>query len=179
MKIKTSHGNFYLEATERGLYRLEFPGRPLTLPSPQRGEGNPTTLRWWDKGEGAVLRQAEKLLREYFLNRSVSFRSLKLDLSGYTSFERSVLKTLSRIPSGRTISYAGLARKSGFPRAARAVGSVMQKNRLPIILPCHRVVRSGGGLGGYSKGLAWKKRLLTVEKINREKQTLAAGKSMI
>ena len=147
--VQTAFGNFYLQATSRGLYGLKFPARESKI---------------HDCRITRILSGARKLLQEYFKGRPVSFRSLKIDLSGFTAFEQKVLKILSRIPRGRTHSYGWLAAKAGSPKAARAAGAAMRKNRLPIILPCHRIVPSGGGLGGYSQGLGWKKRLLALER---------------
>ena len=81
-----------------------------------------------------------------------------------TEFERSVLKAMSTIPYGKTESYKGLAELSGNDRAYRAVGSVCRKNKLPILFPCHRVIKSDGAIGEYSGGIAIKKQLLNIEK---------------
>jgi methylated-DNA-[protein]-cysteine S-methyltransferase len=82
-----------------------------------------------------------------------------------TEFQARVAAHCRRIPYGQTCSYAELAARAGSPGAARAVGSVMRSNRVPLIIPCHRVVGSGGALGGYSgaEGLATKRRLLVLE----------------
>jgi methylated-DNA-[protein]-cysteine S-methyltransferase len=82
-----------------------------------------------------------------------------------TAFQRRVLDACRAIPPGETLSYAQLATIAGAPGAARAVGNVMRTNRLPLVVPCHRVVGSGGGLGGYSApdGLDMKRRLLARE----------------
>ncbi len=152
--VPTACGKFYLEASPRGLYRLEFAGKGKSLQ--------------WRVPRAAPyseLAEAQRLLIRYFRGEEVSFRNLKIDYSACTNFEKKILRCLSKLPRGRVVSYRGLAEKVGAPGAARAVGSVMKKNRLPIILPCHRVIDSNGGLGGYSKGLAWKKRLLQLEKI--------------
>ena len=77
-----------------------------------------------------------------------------------TEFKQRVLKVVLKIPLGEVRSYKWVAEKAGFPKAARAVGQVLKKNPYTIIIPCHRVVASGGGLGGYSKGKNIKKRLL-------------------
>lgn len=84
---------------------------------------------------------------------------------GSTAFQRRVLDACRAIPAGETLSYAQLAIIAGAPGAARAVGNVMRTNRLPLVVPCHRVVASGGALGGYSapEGLAMKRRLLARE----------------
>ena len=87
----------------------------------------------------------------------------KLDLSGCTAFEKKVYSTLAKVPAGKVITYGDLAKKAGYPNAARAVGSAMKKNRLPVVIPCHRVVPAGGGIGNYSAGAKWKRLLLEHE----------------
>ena len=103
------------------------------------------------------------------------FRDVRVDLCKATEFQRRVLQGCRRIPYGRTISYAQLAARAGSPRAARAVGNTMAKNRIPLIIPCHRVVGSGDSLGGYSApdGLQMKRRLLDLEGV-REPSTVPA-----
>jgi O-6-methylguanine DNA methyltransferase len=87
------------------------------------------------------------------------------DLSGYTENERAVLVSLCRVGFGKTVSYGELAEQAGLPGAARFVGSVMRKNRFPIIIPCHRVILSSGKMGNYSSGgTEMKCRLLDFEK---------------
>ncbi len=94
-----------------------------------------------------------------------SFSDVQLQLPPLTAFQKSVLATTRKIPLGKTLTYGELAAKAGYPRAARAVGSVMASNRFPIIIPCHRVVASGGGLGGYTNpvGVPFKVQLLQLE----------------
>ena len=87
----------------------------------------------------------------------------KLDLSGLTSFQRKVLEVVKTIPYGETKSYKWVAERMGKPRAARAVGQALKRNPYPKVIPCHRVIRSDGKLGGYSKGIQKKKRLLKEE----------------
>ncbi|MEO0077666.1 MAG: MGMT family protein [candidate division WOR-3 bacterium] len=88
---------------------------------------------------------------------------LRVDLSGLPEFTRRVLRTCARIRPGRTMTYAELARKAGRPRAARAVGQVMARNPFPLLIPCHRVVRSDGSPGGYVGGQTMKQKLLAAE----------------
>lgn len=88
-----------------------------------------------------------------------------IDWSGLGRFDRKILKTLARVPYGRVISYGELARRAGYRGAARAVGSALSRNPLPLVIPCHRVVRGDGGLGGYSAGRRWKKKLLNLESV--------------
>jgi len=88
------------------------------------------------------------------------------DLSWTTPFQMAVYKALALIPCGTTVTYGELAKLAGSPNAARAIGSTMSKNRFLIALPCHRVVASGGKLGGFSSGIDNKIRLLKTEGIN-------------
>ena len=99
----------------------------------------------------------------YFSGNRVDFPD-ELDLSGATPFQRSVWQTARLIPYGQTRSYAWLAGQAGSPGAARAVGQALGRNPLPIIIPCHRVLASNGGLGGFSGGLEMKRFLLNLEK---------------
>ncbi len=91
----------------------------------------------------------------------------KLDLSGLTPFQRKALEVVKTIPYGETRTYKWVAREMGNPKAARAVGQALKRNPYPIIIPCHRVIRSNGKLGGYSKGTQKKKRLLKEEGVTR------------
>ena len=115
-------------------------------------------------GAGAIVRQAEQELREYFAGRRRTF-TVKLDLEG-TEFQRKAWQAMRKIPFGETISYGDQARKVGKPKAYRAVGSANGKNPIPIIVPCHRVLASDGSLGGYSLGLSMKRQLLALEGVS-------------
>ena len=101
-------------------------------------------------------------LDDYFSGRRTIF-DLELDLTGLPVFTVRVLDELARVPYGRTATYRELAERSGNPRAARAVGMVMNRNRIPIVLPCHRIVGSTGELVGYGGGLERKEKLLRLE----------------
>ncbi len=103
-------------------------------------------------------------LTDYFNGKKVDFNHLKLDLSCYPSFSRLVLEKCRGIPYGETITYAELAKRVGRPKAYRAVGSALGKNKYPIIIPCHRVLGSNHKLGGFSAGPGWKEFLLVWEK---------------
>ncbi len=89
---------------------------------------------------------------------------LKLDMAPFTRKEISVYRELIKVPAGSTISYGHLARRSGIPGGARFVGNAMAKNNFPIIVPCHRVIKSDGSMGNYSGGVHIKKFLLDHEK---------------
>src|SRR5207253_824050 len=101
-------------------------------------------------------------LDEYFERRRTSF-DLAVDIERLTPFNRAVLELLARVPYGTLTTYGALAGEAGKPRAARAVGSVMNRNPIPIVLPCHRVVGSTGALTGYAGGLGRKRALLELE----------------
>lgn len=109
-----------------------------------------------------LLRMATEELAAYFAGELREF-SLPLAPEG-SPFDLRVWEALRRVPYGQTVSYAGLAELIGAPRAARAVGGANGRNRLMIVLPCHRVVASGGGLGGYACGLERKRWLLDHER---------------
>ncbi len=102
------------------------------------------------------------LLTEYFNGVPVDF-DIKLDLAAGTPFQQRVWETALRIPYGQAQTYGWIAREIGKPNAVRAVGGAMGANPLAIIVPCHRVLRSDGGLGGYAGGLHWKRKLLAME----------------
>jgi methylated-DNA-[protein]-cysteine S-methyltransferase len=105
-------------------------------------------------------------LEKYFAGERVSF-DLDVDAyaaaHGFTDFERDVYRALARVPYGEAVSYRDLAREAGRPNAYRAVGSAMARNALPVILPCHRVIKNDGRLGSYGDDPAWKERLLALE----------------
>lgn len=114
-----------------------------------------------DHNADALLRAARQQLTEYFQGRRRTF-DLPLDLNG-TPFQRRVWDQLRRIPYGVTRSYGEVARAIGKPGAARAVGQASGANPVPIIVPCHRVIATAGGLGGYGGGLRLKRFLLALE----------------
>ncbi len=99
----------------------------------------------------------------YFNGHRVNFKSI-LDLSIGTEFQRKVWEKVSEIPYGELRSYKWVANEIGNPNAVRAVGNAVGKNPVPPIIPCHRVIRSDGKLGGFSSGIALKKWLLKLEK---------------
>lgn len=86
-----------------------------------------------------------------------------LSLTGFTPFEQKVYKAVLKIPKGKTRTYQWVAKKIGNPKAARGVGNALNKNPYPVIIPCHRIIRSDGSLGGYSRGLRLKNKLLQKE----------------
>jgi len=105
--------------------------------------------------------EARRQFREYFDGKRKEF-SLPLHFEG-TSFQKKVWKALKKIPYGETRSYEWVAREISRPKACRAVGNAVGANPFPIVIPCHRVIRKDGRLGGYGYGAAMKKKLLEIE----------------
>jgi len=112
---------------------------------------------------GGLAATAADQLGEYFARRRTEF-DLPIDWGQLDGLREHVLRTLAElVPFGRTVSYKELAELSGRPEATRAVGSIMGSNPVPLIVPCHRVLASGGGLGGFGPGLPAKRKLLVLE----------------
>ncbi|HKK07516.1 MAG TPA: methylated-DNA--[protein]-cysteine S-methyltransferase [Gemmatimonadota bacterium] len=158
----TPFGRMYVAAGDAGLVRLSwsqpgdaawtagleeaFPGRPVVRDP-----------------DAPVLREAERQLHEYFAGERDAF-DLPIDLDALPRFTRRVLAALlEEVGFGQVVAYSDLARRIGRPRAARAVGNAVGRNPVAIVVPCHRVVRSDGSLGGYGGGVEFKERLLTIE----------------
>jgi len=112
---------------------------------------------------GHILQRAREELAEY-LAGDRTFFDVPVDLSRVPAFERAALEMASQIPYGEVRSYKWIAERLGKPDAARAVGGAMAGNPVPLIVPCHRVVKTDGGLGGYSFGLIQKEALLNLER---------------
>ncbi len=116
--------------------------------------------------------------------RLIDWALKRCDFSGCTAWQQAIWTCLAtEVPSGQVISYGGLAEKLGRPGAARSVGSCMAKNRFPLLIPCHRVVASGGQLGGFmngrSDGLAIKRKLLAAESVYYAGNTLKNDEAFI
>ena len=115
-----------------------------------------------DRKNRAVLTQLKK-----YLKGELRHFDCRLDIEG-TPFEKKVWSELIKIPYGQTRSYKEIAEAIGHPKAFRAVGNANGCNFLPLIIPCHRVIESSGGLGGFGHGIEVKKQLLKLEKAHRE-----------
>lgn len=155
--VETPIGELLLAASDRGLAAISFDANADEQLDRLARIGGPRVLR-----SARAVDDARRELDEYFGGRRRSF-DLPLDLRALPSFTVSVLRELARVPYGETTTYGALAARVGRPRAARAIGTVMNRNRIPIVLPCHRVVGSNGALTGYAGGLDRKATLLALE----------------
>jgi O-6-methylguanine DNA methyltransferase len=153
--IETKEGPFIAWFSERGLARLDFPNHKT--PPAKANEAVSPVLRQWFKITAKALQQV--------LAGEAPTKLPPLDLTQGTPFQVSVWKALSRIPTGQTRSYSQIATAIGQARAVRAVGGACGENPIPVFVPCHRVLPKSGGLGGFSGGLEWKRRLLEIERV--------------
>ena len=150
-------GALFVAVSDHGLAAIVYDADPDDQLERLARLGGPRVLRSAKSVDGA-----RRELDEYFSGRRHGF-DLTLDFRGLPRFTVSVLRTLARVPYGETTTYGALAAGAGHPRAARAVGTVMNRNRIPIVLPCHRVVGAKGDLVGYAGGLDRKAKLLELE----------------
>lgn len=149
----------------RGLARLQLPeaDRSATETRLLRGLADPV-----DGEPPPQVEEAIREIRRYLAGEETDLGFVALDLTGTGAFQRQVYDAARRIGWGRTTTYGVLARQAGFPDAARAVGQAMGRNPIPIVIPCHRVLASGGRVGGFSAfgGAATKERLLALEGVH-------------
>ena len=148
-------GELLVAATDRGVCWIEFSSEE-TLDRLARQVGK-RLLRVPRR-----LTLVKRELDEYFSGSRTAF-DVDIDIASVPSFQRHVLTELARVPYGEVTTYGALAGRIGKPRAARAVGGALNKNPVPIILPCHRVVGASGSLVGYAGGLERKQALLALE----------------
>lgn len=151
--LNTPIGDLLLAGDDDGLSMIGFPeGKMRRDPEPD-----------WVVNE-QVFDEAVRQLEEYFAGQRREF-DLPLHLTG-TEFQVRVLEELQRIPYGETTSYGDIAERIGRPKAMRAVGAANGRNPIPIVIPCHRVIGSGGALTGFGGGLDTKAALLRLEAEN-------------
>jgi methylated-DNA-[protein]-cysteine S-methyltransferase len=148
-------GDLLVAVTDRGLCRIAY--RPDAALDELTADFGARVLRI-PKRVDRVIRE----LDEYFAGTRREF-DLETDLSPVPAFQQQALRELARVPFGQVTTYGALAAKIGKPRAARAIGGAMNRNPIPIVLPCHRVVGSNGKLVGYAGGLDRKEQLLRLE----------------
>jgi len=153
-------GRIVAAATPKGLARLAY--RDVNGGLDAILEGLAARLSPRIVEAPARLDAVRRELDEYFTGTRRSF-DLPVDLGLVAPFGRAVLEACARIPFGATASYRAVAAEAGRPSASRAAGNALGANPVPIVVPCHRVLRTGGGIGGYTGGLAIKEHLLTLE----------------
>jgi methylated-DNA-[protein]-cysteine S-methyltransferase len=158
--FKTNWGYFGLAADEKGLIRtcLPCPACKITEKYLLKGIENAAF-------EKNLLKTLQKKIIAFFEGKPVKF-TVPSVLNRLPQFARKVLAVCGKIHSGQTVSYSQLARMTGRPRAARAVGSALARNPVPLIIPCHRVIHSNGSIGRFSAsgGTKTKKKLIDLEK---------------
>jgi methylated-DNA-[protein]-cysteine S-methyltransferase len=153
----TPLGPLALAVTDRGLARVAFGHGDAAFAAELRRRLEADVVE-----SSAKLTSVVAEIERYFAGKGRNI-DLRVDLAAVTPFQRRVLLAARRVPAGRVVSYGDIARRIGRPRASRAVGQALARNPVPIVIPCHRVVTSGGGLGGYTGGLGIKKKLLAIE----------------
>lgn len=128
------------------------------------------------KLECKIKNGADRLIAELYKGKKRKVIMSMMDMEKLKPFQRQVLKQACRIPRGKVSTYSGLAEKVGKPGAARAVGTVMANNPFPIVIPCHRVIRADGTLGGFGGGLEMKKKMLKSEGVKIDsRERVGAG----
>ncbi|MEK6234149.1 MAG: methylated-DNA--[protein]-cysteine S-methyltransferase [Planctomycetales bacterium] len=145
--------------SEHGLRRVSIGNSNLAAAKASLCDSveEPSSEEDWDP-------ELRRRLKAFAIGTQDDFLDVRTDLQGFTKFQHQVLDKCRKIPFGSRLTYGRLAAKAGSPKAARAVGSVMANNPIPLVIPCHRVV-AANGLGGFSapSGLRLKKRLLALE----------------
>jgi methylated-DNA-[protein]-cysteine S-methyltransferase len=156
--LDSPFGELTAAVTERGLVRLAFPEEDLdTVLERLAARISPRIVE-----APAPPDSVRRELEEYFAGRRRQFE-LPLDWTLVGPFARRVLRAAGEIPYGAVLSYTQVAAEAGSPRGSRAAGNALGSNPIPIVVPCHRVLRSGGALGGYAGGLERKRWLLELE----------------
>jgi methylated-DNA-[protein]-cysteine S-methyltransferase len=151
-------GRLLVAVTPRGLVRLAYPDRPVDAELEELSrEVSPRILE-----SPRATDEVRRELAAYFEGTRHGF-DLMVDLTPLHGFRRKVLQVTARIPFGAVATYREVAERAGSPRGMRAAGNALGSNPVPIVVPCHRVVRTGGGLGGYTGGIHRKERLLRLE----------------
>jgi methylated-DNA-[protein]-cysteine S-methyltransferase len=160
----TTFGTTAICWTARGIVRFYLPGDL----SPEGMIGELTTEYGARRGEApSWVLETIALIREHLAGRPQDLKNVPVDLERFTPFQRRVLVTLQKVGIGELLSYSQLACRAGAPGTARAVGSTMARNPVPLIIPCHRVIKAGGALGHFSStgGAKTKARLLALEEV--------------
>ena len=158
-------GTLWSSWTQNGLFRLSWqaPGHEYPISTATLADQNASIL--------------DALLNDYFQGKKVTWNDIMLDRSGWTPFMERVYQHCQAIPYGNTVTYKELATLAGNAKASRAVGAAMSRNRVLLVIPCHRVITTDGQLRGYSAkgGINTKHRLLELERLGHWPQDLFAN----
>ena len=158
--FETEWGYFGLFGTDKAVFRSCLPVR-------SKEKCRNTLLDGVDNAvvDNRCFTKATDLVKYYYEGNYVDLRSIKVDVDNKTDFSRAILKKLRQVRQGKVVTYAQLAEMAGRPKAGRAVGTVLAKNPVPLIIPCHRVIRSDGKMGGFSAagGVLVKEKMLGME----------------
>jgi methylated-DNA-[protein]-cysteine S-methyltransferase len=157
--FKTGPGWVGIAGSETGLCRLSLPVPNRVEAGIRLGRDIPAS-----GSDAPFLMKIEEIIQRYFAGERVDFRSIAVDLSCGTEFQRKVWETIRQIEYGQTRSYSWVAVQTGNPAAVRAAGNAIGRNPVPVIIPCHRVLHKDGGLGGFGGGIEMKRHLLELEK---------------
>jgi methylated-DNA-[protein]-cysteine S-methyltransferase len=156
IEAPTPLGSFYVSATPAGVLGITFPST-----TPER-HFNRAGQPFDDEGMDVATAAAKEIDR--YVSGQLKHFSVAVDFSFVTAFRRDVYQALMQVPFGETVTYGDLAYLSGHPGSARAVGTAMKNNPVPLIIPCHRVVGAGNAMGGWSGPEGMKEVLLSLER---------------
>lgn len=166
--FQTKWGYFGLAGTESALCRT-------CLPESRSTNIERRLLENWPDADfdEDYFNELQKQIVDYFEGARLDFSGIPVTLDGLSAFSQSILTTCRKVEAGQIITYSELATRAGHPAASRAVGSVLARNPLPLIIPCHRVIRTDGKMGGFTApgGIPLKKKMLELER-----QGLVLGK---
>ncbi len=173
--FSTAWGHFGLAGTDAGLIRTHLPlaNRSRVIRNLQAGLG-PANYN------SKYFSQLQQRIKAYYKGICVaSFSDVRVNLRKIAPFTSAVLRACRKVKPGQTVTYALLAKKAGRDKAVRAVGGALARNPLPLIIPCHRVIRSDGQIGGFSVpgGTSLKKRMLELEQLHTSKGGTILGTS--
>jgi methylated-DNA-[protein]-cysteine S-methyltransferase len=157
-KLQTPVGSLFVASSERGVCEIGF----ATGHSEEEFRHLLERRGLWPQRDDHAVAPVTEQLKEYFAGRRSQFQ-VPLDFSGLSPFTRSVLDATAEVPFGQVQTYRQIAERIGRPRATRAVGNALHRNPIPLIVPCHRIVRSDLSLGGYAGGVSMKEQLLRLE----------------
>jgi methylated-DNA-[protein]-cysteine S-methyltransferase len=155
--FETPIGRMGLVASEAGLHRIVLPKKDADLSGILRDHYIEI------ERDEDFFKHVKKRLGKYLSGSEDNFLDMRLDLKGATPFELRVYDVVMSIPRGEVRSYGYIAKTMGDPKKTRAVGKALANNRLPIVIPCHRIIEKSGDLGGFTAGVNLKRFLLKLE----------------